>query len=122
MPRSKNQQKKASSTLPNRKENSPYRSLPLDFAMITQANFWELVDKRILNAKTALYLYTIMKCDLQSGISHKIYYDDVARDTGFNRSQIYRAANKLEKEGFVERAPFRLLYGIRSSRGSRIRN
>lgn len=104
MPRSKDQQEKVSPSLPNRKETSPYRTLPLDFAQITQSNFWELCDKRIINAKTAVYLYTIMKSNLQTGISHRIYYDDVERDTGFSVRQIFRAAQELESAGFIERA------------------
>ena len=36
-------------------------------------------------------------------IDWEIYYDDIARDTGFSTSKVYQAAAQLEKEGFIER-------------------
>ena len=92
--------KKKTQDLP--KKDLRHTSLP--FCQLDRETFWMMIDAGLLSAPSALYFYTTLNCDLDTGQGHRIEYDEASELFGFDRSTIYHAANLLEEAGLIERA------------------
>ena len=95
--------RKKRKTQPNKPARNVRKHTPLPFYQLDRETFWMLIDAKILNAKSALYFYCCLKCDLDTGQGHRIEYDETAQLLGFSCSAIYEAADVLEEAGLIKR-------------------
>ena len=72
--------KKKTQDLPNK----DLRHTSLPFYQLDRETFWMMIDAGLLSAPSALYFYTTLNCDLDTGQGHRIEYDEVAELLGFN--------------------------------------
>ena len=92
--------KKKTQDLPNK----DLRHTSLPFYQLDRETFWMMIDAGLLSAPSALYFYSTLNCDLDTGQGHRIEYDTVAPLLGFHSATIYNAANLLEEAGLIDRA------------------
>ena len=78
------------------------KQTPNPVVVMDRKLFWKMIDAKMLNAKTPLYLYIEFNCDCETGQGLRIHYDEAARRLGFKKTAIYKARLDLIKEGLIE--------------------
>ena len=86
-----------------KKTRNVCKETPTPFYQLNRETFWMMIDNKILNARSALYFYATLRCNLDTGTGHRIEYDHAANVLGFKKSTIYKAAIALEDAGFLKR-------------------
>ena len=89
-------------SLPSKPPENPL-GCSLPFFMFTAQMLQDLLESKVIDLRTALFLYLSLNCDLKSGVSHRLNYKTVAEHFGCHEDSVYRAAMQLEQAELIER-------------------